>query len=75
MQQKVRLSEYVNPDGVHLYPNWDDLEVGMSLFIPAVNLSKLNKQVQRIVDSKGWTIKQLDRIENGRLGVRVWRIL
>jgi hypothetical protein len=47
----------------------------MSIFIPAVNLSRLNKQMQTVSKDKGFTLKGFERIENKKLGMRFWRIL
>lgn len=63
------------PDGVVIEVNWDALEVGMSVFIPAVNLKELKKQVQTVANALQITLKSADRIENGRLGMRFWRVL
>ena len=67
----VRLS----PDGVPITVNWDKLDVGMSFFVPAINLSKLDKEVERIAKKLGIKIESRQRIENGKLGMRFWRIL
>ena len=75
MRSRDLLNGQVCPDGVFLYPNWNKLEVGMSLFIPAINLTKLNKQVERIANTRCWTLLGAERIENGKLGMRFWRIL
>ena len=63
------------PDGVVIDINWDNFHVGMSVFIPAVNLSMLDKQMQTIAKDKGIVIKGFDRIENKKLGMRFWRIV
>jgi hypothetical protein len=55
--------------------NWDDFVVGSSLFIPAINLTRLNKQMQILAREKKIGIKGYDRIEAGKLGMRFWRIL
>lgn len=68
-------NDQVCPDGVVININWDNFEIGMSVFIPAVNLVMLNKQMQKIANSKNITLKGADRIENNRLGMRFWRIL
>jgi len=65
----------VCPDGVVIGINWDFLDIGMSFFVPAVNLPILSKQVQKIADYKNLTLKGYERIENGKLGMRFWRIL
>lgn len=63
------------PDGVVIDINWDNFHVGMSVFVPAVNLSMLDKQMQTIAKDKGIVIKGFDRIENKKLGMRFWRIV
>jgi hypothetical protein len=47
----------------------------MSVFIPAINLAKLNKQMQSIANIKRFRLKGYERIEAGKLGMRFWRIL
>lgn len=63
------------PDGVVIDINWDNFHVGMSVFVPAVNLSMLDKQMQTIAKDRGIVIKGFDRIENKKLGMRFWRIV
>ena len=72
---KVMREGQVCPDGVVININWDDFLVGRSVFIPAVNLSMLSKQMQKAAKLKGCTVKGFDRIENGKLGMRFWRVL
>jgi hypothetical protein len=72
---KVMRDGQVCPDGVVIGINWRALDIGMSFFVPAVNLLILNKQVQTIADDKNITLKGYERIENGKLGMRFWRIL
>jgi hypothetical protein len=47
----------------------------MSVFIPAINLARLNKQMQTIANIKRIQLKGYERIEAGKLGMRFWRIL
>jgi len=63
------------PDGVVIDINWGAFEIGTSVFVPAVNLTRLKKQMQTIAKRKQMQIKGLDRIESGKLGMRFWRIL
>ena len=65
----------VCPDGVVIDVNWNALGVGMSLFIPAVNLTELAKQVEKVANKRKITVKCVERIENGKLGMRFWRVL
>jgi len=65
----------VCPDGVVIDINWGAFDVGTSVFIPAVNLTMLKKQMQIIAKRKQMQVKGFDRIESGKLGMRFWRIL
>jgi hypothetical protein len=65
----------VCPDGVVIDINWGAFEVGTSVFIPAVNLVMLKKQMQILAKRKQMQIRGFDRIESGKLGMRFWRIL
>ena len=65
----------VCPDGVVIDINWGAFEVGTSVFIPAVNLTMLKKQMQILAKRKQMQIRGFDRIESGKLGMRFWRIL
>ena len=70
-----KLQGRIAPDGVLVQLNCNSFEVGMSLFVPAINLAKLNRQVQKLAEERGWTLTGAERIENGRLGMRFWRVL
>ena len=65
----------LSPDGVIIEVNWDALQVGMSVFIPAINLEELQKQVEEVAHMRQFRLKSAERIENAKLGVRFWRIL
>jgi hypothetical protein len=64
----------VCPDGKQVIVHWELLKPGMSVFIPAVNLSKLKKQVKGIAKKNEFVIKGAERIEGGLLGMRFWRL-
>ena len=72
---KVMKLGQVCPDGVVINVNWDTFEIGSSVFIPAINLVELEKQVKKIAIKKNFQIKSAERIENSKLGMRFWRIL
>lgn len=71
----IRQEGQVCPDGAVISINWENFVVGASVFIPAINLSELNKQMQIIANEKEIKLKGFDRIEGGKLGMRFWRIL
>ena len=66
----IRQEGQVCPDGVVIGINWEKFVVGASVFIPAINLTELNKQMQIIANEKEIKLKGFDRIEAGKLGMR-----
>jgi|TARA_R100001129_G_C5127668_1_gene192128 phosphoribosylamine-glycine ligase len=65
----------LNPDGVRIIVDWDSIKTGMSVFILCVNTEKAVKQIKNIVQSKRWKVETRVVIEDGKLGVRIWRVL
>jgi hypothetical protein len=63
------------PDGVVININWESFVIGSSIFIPAINLSRLEKQIQTIAKGRKIQLKGSERIEAGKLGMRFWRLL
>lgn len=68
-------SKPINPDGVEIKVRWSLFPVGASVFIPALNLSKLIRQMQREAELRGIRLVHAERIEAGKLGVRFWRVV
>lgn len=71
----LAFSKPINPDGVEIKVRWSLFPVGASVFIPAINLSKLIRQVQREAGLRDIRLVHAERIEAGKLGVRFWRVL
>jgi hypothetical protein len=46
-----------------------------SVFVPCVDAQEAIRQIKNIVKTKGWGIETHVRVENNKLGVRIWRIL
>lgn len=65
----------VNPDGVDIHVTWDVFVIGASVFIPALNISKLTKQMSSESKRRNITLVWAERIEGKKLGVRFWRVL
>lgn len=65
----------VVPDGVPIVVEWSKLQIGNSVFIPAINQIQLKQEVKKISERKGYTLKGFSRIEAGKYGMRFWRIL
>lgn len=72
---KEMLANRIWPDGVLIEINWDDFKIGTSIFIPAINLVGLDKQMQKLATARNMRIQGFQRIENKKLGMRFWRIL
>jgi len=47
----------------------------MSVFIPAINLVTLENQVQTLAKKLSMELTGRERIENGKLGIRYWRVM
>ncbi len=65
----------VNPDGVVIKIPYHKWEVGMSVFVPALNLKKLKSQLRQVARRKNWRLEFKGRVEGGKLGLRIWRIV
>ena len=65
----------LRPDGVTILVDWDKFVVGSSLFVPCVDTTNCREQVLEITRRKGFRVEWRHRIENGRWGVRFWRVL
>ena len=63
----------LNPDGVDIEVDWDSMVVGSSIFIPAINTTKLVSQARQKAGLRGWNLMYEVRIESGKWGVRFWR--
>ena len=70
-----RRAGIISPDGVEIQINWENFEVGMSVFIPAINTKELIRQMKDSAFYQNANIEWRDTIENKKLGVRFWRIL
>tara|TARA_R100001443_G_scaffold85942_1_gene92607 strand:+ start:269 stop:502 length:234 start_codon:yes stop_codon:yes gene_type:complete len=75
IRQGILKSGDLNPDGVRIVVDWDNMVTSSSVFILCINTQEAVEQVKNIAKSKDWTLETHVRIENGKLGVRIWRIL
>ena len=64
----------LNPDGVRIIVNWDDMVTGSSVFILSVNVQEALSQIKKVMNDKGWEYQMQIRVEDEKLGVRVWRL-
>lgn len=65
----------LHPDGVRIVIPWDDMKVGMSVFVPCINTALAERQLGRIAARRKISLDAQERIEDGRFGLRVWRTL
>ena len=64
----------INPDGVRIIVRWDELVPSSSIFVPCINTDEARYQLRRIAETFGYTTQSRAVIENGKLGVRLWRL-
>jgi hypothetical protein len=69
----VRVEKPINPDGIPLKVRWSLFPVGASVFIPALDMAQLVRDVNQHAKRRGVTLVWAERIEGGKLGVRFWR--
>lgn len=64
----------INPDGVPFIIPWGDFGLGESVFIPCIKVDTARGQMANAGKRYGMTFTSKVQIENGMLGLRVWRI-
>ena len=75
LRQGILKSDDLNPDGVRIVVNWDNMVTSSSVFILCVDVQEAVRQIKNIAKTKGWDVKTQVRVENNKLGGRIWRIL
>ena len=65
----------INPDGIPIAVHWHSMVIGSSVFIPAINMARLIKQMKKEAKRRGMHLVHIERIESRKLGVRFWRVL
>jgi|TARA_Y100000768_G_C23990383_1_gene692105 hypothetical protein len=75
MRQEILKNFDLDPDCVRVEVNWDKMVVNASVFIPCVNTQKATQQAKKIAEKKNWEFKIHIRIEDNKLGIRIWRLL
>jgi len=75
MKHPVLRTYDLAPDGLRIVVDWKDLTAGTSIFVPCVNTKEALRQAKQITVGKGWETVGRTGIEDGKLGVRIWRIL
>jgi hypothetical protein len=64
----------LSPDNIRIVIDWENFVTGASVFVPAVNVTELTLQFYELAHKKKFQIEHRVRIENGRWGVRFWRM-
>jgi hypothetical protein len=64
----------ISPDGVRIVVDWDKFKPGASVFIPCINTNKAIEHLTKATRITKKDIAQRVRVENGKYGVRVWRL-
>ena len=64
----------LDPDGVRIVVNWENMVVNASIFIPCINVEKAKNQVYKITKAKNWEIIIRATIENNKFGLCIWRM-
>ncbi len=64
----------LDPDGVKIVVNWENMIVNASVFIPCINVEKAKNQIYKITKTKNWEITIRATIENNKFGLRIWRM-
>ena len=75
IRQGILKTDDLNPDGVRIIVNWDNMVTSSSVFILCINVTLAVKQINDVAIRRDWQIKTQVRVENKKLGVRVWRIV
>ena len=74
IRQGILKTDDLNPDGVRIIVNWDNMVTSSSVFILCINVTLAVEQIYNVAKRRNWQIKTQIRVENEKLGVRVWRI-
>ena len=75
MRQEILKNFDLDPDCVRVEVNWGKMVVNASVFIPCINTQKATQQAKNIAEKKNWEFKIPIRIEDNKLGIRIWRLL
>lgn len=73
IRQGILKTNDLSPDGVRIIVNWDDMVTSSSVFILCVNTQAAIEQAKKITNARGWQTESQVRVEDNKLGVRIWR--
>jgi len=72
---KVLRTYDLSPDGVPIEVNWERMSIGASIFVPCIDTEEAIAQATRIFEAKNWKLEHRVRVESGKIGLRIWRIV
>tara|TARA_R110000751_G_scaffold71884_1_gene145856 strand:- start:1108 stop:1335 length:228 start_codon:yes stop_codon:yes gene_type:complete len=75
MPKQVKRKWDIDPDGVIVTVKWSKLKVGGSVFVPCINTTKGKEQLKELATAKSWDFLMQIRVEEGKLGLRFWRMV
>ena len=64
----------ISPDGVRIVVDWSKFTSGASVFIPCVNTKRAIDHVAMAVGLPKSNLEKRVRVEDGKYGVRGWRM-
>lgn len=70
---RVMLTD-ISPDGVRMVVDWGKFVPGASVFIPAIDTNKAVEHLLKAARISKEHVTKRVCIENGKYGVRVWRM-
>jgi hypothetical protein len=65
----------IAPDGVTIVVDWEKFTPGASVFIPTMRYRDTLKHVLRAANLEPKDIEFRVRVEDGKYGVRIWRLI
>ena len=64
----------ISNEGIPVVIEWHAMKLGASFFIPALDTEPLTLQILREAKKRRFKLVHKEVIENGKIGLRFWRI-
>jgi hypothetical protein len=64
----------IETEGVTINIKWEKFVPGSSFFIPCIDTARIKNQLADAAQTMGFKVVTRAHAENGRWGIRVWRI-
>jgi len=72
---RILTTSDLSPDGVRIIVPWKDMKVQSSIFVPCLNTRLAETQVRWVFSQLKWQYVAQVRIEDKKMGLRVWRTM